>query len=198
MNTARASLGPGHFQRLYDAGSDPWRFRSSEYEQAKYRTTVASLGTRRFRFGFEAGCSIGVLTRLLAEHCDALLAVDIVEAPLAAARATCSDQPQVRFQQMQIPRQWPNETFDLIVLSEVLYFLSPTDITATADRVVATLDQAGIVLLVNWCGRADDPCTGDEAARIFMDRTSQSLSVQAHHRTTDYRLDILRRHCGQP
>ena len=70
MNPSRSSLGPEHFQRLYDASSDPWQFRSSQYEQAKYRATIASLGTRRFRSGFEAGCSIGVLTRLLAERCE--------------------------------------------------------------------------------------------------------------------------------
>ena len=125
MNGGHESRDAAHFRRIYDADPDPWRFRTSVYEQAKYRRTIASLGDRRFRSGFEAGCSIGVLTRLLADRCDRLLAVDIVDAPLSAARKACADQPWVRFEQKQVPDEWPDELFDLIVLSEVLYFLSP-------------------------------------------------------------------------
>ena len=68
------------------------------------------------------------------------------------------------FQQMQVPSEWPDEMFDRIVRSEALHFLSPSDIATMADRVYATLDENGIVLLVNWRGRSGDPCTGDEAA----------------------------------
>ena len=193
MNGDHKSRDSAHFQRIYDTSPDPWRFRTSEYEQAKYRRTVASLGVRRFRSGFEAGCSIGVLTRLLADRCDRLLAVDIVDAPLAVARKACLDQPWVRFEQKRLPDEWPDELFDLIVLSEVLYFLSPADITKMADRVCATLDEEGIVLLVNWRGRSDDPCTGDEAAGIFIDRAQRWLTARTQHLEDAYRLDVLSR-----
>jgi 2-polyprenyl-3-methyl-5-hydroxy-6-metoxy-1,4-benzoquinol methylase len=193
MNGQRATLGADHFQRLYDASPDPWRFGSSKYEQAKYRRTVASLSSRRFRSGFEAGCSVGVLTRMLATHCDTLFAVDIVEAPLQAARSACADQSWVRFAQMQIPGQWPTATFDLIVLSEVLYFLSPADVARAADRVIDTLEPGGIVLLVNWRGRSSDPCTGDEAAEVFINRSLRALSLETHYHEPAYRLDALRR-----
>ena len=36
-------------------------------------------------------------------------------------------------------------------------FLSPADIAKVADRVCATLDEEGNVLLVNWRGRSADP-----------------------------------------
>ena len=114
------------------ASMTPVRIRGSfvraNMNSAKYHTTIASLGGRHFRSGFEAGCSIGELSCMLAGRCDALLAVDIVEAPLSAARSVCAEQPWVRFAQMEVPRQWPDDMFDLIVLSEVLYFLSPQDI----------------------------------------------------------------------
>jgi SAM-dependent methyltransferase len=196
MSTHRESHGAAHFQRLYEADPDPWHFRTSAYEQAKYHRSIASLEDRRFRSGFEAGCSIGVLTRLLATRCDALLAVDLIETPLATARKACADQPWVRFRQMQVPGEWPDETFDLIVLSEVLYFLSPADIAAVADRVCATLELDGIVLLVNWRGRSGDPCTGDEAAAFFMDRAKRWLSLRRQHQEAAYRLDLLCRRSG--
>jgi hypothetical protein len=180
-----------HFRRLYDANPDPWQFRSSAYEQAKYQRTIAALAGRSFCSGFEVGCSIGVLTRRLAAQCDALLAVDIVEAPLATARATCADQPWVRFQRMRVPDAWPDGMFDLIVLSEVLYFLSPADIATVADHVRATLAPRGVALLVNWRGRSGDPCTGDEAASIFIDRTRGWLESRAGYVEEPYRLDLL-------
>jgi hypothetical protein len=193
MNSDHESRDAAHFQRIYEASPDPWRFRTSVYEQAKYRRTVASLGDRRFRSGLEAGCSIGVLTRLLAGRCDRLLAVDIVDAPLSLARKACADQPWVRFEQKQLPDEWPGELFDLIVLSEVLYFLSPADIAKVADLVCATLDEEGMVLSVNWRGRSDDPTNGDEAAGIFIDRAARCLSVRMQHHEDMYRLDLLSR-----
>jgi 2-polyprenyl-3-methyl-5-hydroxy-6-metoxy-1,4-benzoquinol methylase len=192
MIAPRASRDAHHFQRLYDASTDPWQIRSSEYERAKYRTTIASLGGKRFRSGFEVGCSIGELTCMLADYCDALLAVDIVEAPLRAACNVCAEQPWVRFAQMEVPRQWPDDMFDLIVLSEVLYFLSPEDIIRVADHVADALVPQGTVLLVNWCGRTDDPCTGDQAAAIFIGRVQNFLSPRLQYCEGDaYRLDLL-------
>ncbi|HEX2942758.1 MAG TPA: class I SAM-dependent methyltransferase, partial [Rhodopila sp.] len=137
----------------------------------------------------EVGCSIGVLTRLLAAQCDSLLGVDIVEEPLAAARARCADQPWVRFQRLHVPQSWPDGQFDLIVLSEVLYFLSAADIDRCARHVAASLSPAGTVVLVNWLGQADDPTTGHEAAERFI--ASSGLPVIRQEQTSGYRLDLL-------
>jgi SAM-dependent methyltransferase len=183
------SRDAAHFQSMYDA--DPWHFRTSDYEQAKYRRSLEALPPRRFGSAFEVGCSIGVLTQLLAPRCNALLGVDIVEQPLGAARAACADQPWVRFQRMQVPGDWPDEVFDLIVLSEVLYFLSRREVGAVAERVRSTLDPNGLVLLVNWRGRSGDPCTGDEAAQLFIDRSSAGLEPTVQYQTDTYRLDLL-------
>jgi hypothetical protein len=180
-----------HFRRLYARSADPWAFRTSAYEKEKYRFTIAALSERRFRSGFEPGCSIGVLTRMLAGRCENLLAADIIEEPLQTARAFCDDLPWVRFVRMRIPAEWPDDCFDLIVLSEVLYFLSPRDIAAVASRVLAALDTEGAVLSVNWRGRGDDPCGGDEAATIFLNETHPSLRVASCYHTPSYRIDSL-------
>ena len=196
MNDNRKSLGRVHFEQLYEANEDPWRFRTSGYEQAKYHTTIEALTDRCFRSALEIGCSIGEMTRLLAPRCKSVLAVDIIEQPLTAARATCADQPWVRFARMQVPQEWPDGTFDLIVLSEVLYFLSPTDVAAVAARAASSLALDGVVLLVNWTGRSADPCTGQEAAGLFIERTREWLEPQIHVDGVGYRLDLLgRRQC---
>jgi cyclopropane fatty-acyl-phospholipid synthase-like methyltransferase len=193
LNIHRGSLGPAHFQRLYEADPDPWHFRTSDYEQTKYRQSIAALDAGHFHSGFEVGCSVGVMTRLLAPRCDALLAVDIVEQPLVAARETCADQSWVRFERMRVPHEWPDDVFDLIVLSEVLYFLSPADVGAMVYRTAASLRPNGRVLMVNWSGRSDDPCPGEEAASVFIQRTPGWLRPLHHHRGAGYRLDVLAR-----
>ena len=186
-----ASHDAEHFRQLYARSADPWAFRTSTYEQAKYRRTIATLGERRFRSGFEPGCSIGVLTRMLARCCDALLAADIVEEPLHTARDFCQDLPWVRFVRMRIPTEWPDGRFDLIVLSEVLYFLAPQDIATVAACVLTALDPDGVVLSVNWRGCGDDPCGGDEAATIFLAETHSLLRVACYCHVPSYRIDVL-------
>jgi 2-polyprenyl-3-methyl-5-hydroxy-6-metoxy-1,4-benzoquinol methylase len=180
-----------HFEHLYQSNSDPWDFKTSPYEQTKYRQTLSALGDRRFQSGLEVGCSIGVLTHMLAHQCDALLGLDIVEAPLQAARSRCAGFPHVHFRRMHVPAQWPPNRFDLIVLSEVLYFLSQADIDRCAAHVRTGLLPNATVVLVNWLGQTDDPLSGDDAANRFIAATAGALSVSSHSRHQGYRLDVL-------
>ena len=183
------SLPPAYFDALYAREPDPWRFATSEYEQAKYAATLEALPRARFASAFEAGCSIGVLTAQLARRCDALLAVDVADAALDQARRACADQPQVRFARMQAPSEWPAGRFDLIVLSEVLYYMSREDVARTADATRASLVPGGLALLVHWTGPTNYPLTADQAAETFFARAT--LTPVAASRTAEYRLDLL-------
>jgi 2-polyprenyl-3-methyl-5-hydroxy-6-metoxy-1,4-benzoquinol methylase len=187
----KRSRGQDHFKRLYELSSDPWDLGGSSYEAAKYQHTVDMLGDRHFTAGLEVGCSVGVLTRRLASRCDALLAVDIVEEPLRLAQARCADLRQVRFERMRAPQEWPNQIFDLVVLSEVLYFLSPGDIKYCSHRVVASTTPNAILLLVNWLGQTDDPITGHEAADGFIRAVDGRFRVDRAEQTDRYRIDQL-------
>ena len=188
MTQSRSS---DHFQRLYQANPDPWGFKTSPYEQDKYQQTISALGTRRFTSGLEVGCSIGVLTHMLAPRCDRLLGVDIVETPLQEARSRCTDNPHVRFAQMRVPDDWPADRFDLIVFSEVLYFLAVEDIERCADRVRSSLLPDAMVVLVNWLGQTAAPTPGAQAAERFMQATSDVLTPVQRETYAKYRLDVL-------
>jgi predicted TPR repeat methyltransferase len=191
MTNGSRSFDPSYFDRLYREKADPWNFASSEYERRKYAATLEALGSRHFQSVFEVGCSIGILTRQLADRCDSLLAIDVAQAALAKARHNCADLPQVTIQRMRIPHEWPARKFDLILLSEVLYFLSLDDIAATAAHSLASLEQGGVVLLVHWTGATDYPCRGDEAVGHYLIECGQGLISTAHHREPEYRLDLL-------
>ena len=181
------------FERIYARGDDPWEFEGSAYEIAKYDETLAALPRPRFACGLEVGCSIGVQTRRLAERCDSLLALDVAPSAVARARSRCADLPHVTVREAQVPRDWPPGTYDLIVLSEVLYFLDRDDLAGLARLVLGGLRADGAVLLVNWTGQTDTPTTGDEAARIVLAGTAPRLAVRLHRQCEGYRLDLLGR-----
>ena len=190
------TLQPGYFERLYRDDPDPWRFATSSYEREKYAATVAALPRARFARGFEVGCSIGVLTRQLAAHCDRLLAVDVAETALAQARERCADLDQVAFARMAVPGEWPSQEqaggrFDLVLFSEVLYYLGLDGIAEAARRTLACLEPGGAVLLVNWRGPTDGACTGEEAADRFIAACGRAVRRTRLERAERYRLDVL-------
>ena len=198
MTRRIASIDPGYFDALYGADPDPWRFASSDYERAKYAATMAALPPRRFAAGLEVGCSIGVLTSQIAQRCDTLLALDVAEAALAQARARCAPAHHtgLRFERRAVPGDWPDGRFDLIMFSEVLYYLDASDLRETARLAVATLQPGGCMLLVHYLGETDYPATGDEAAEGFVAACGLSPALQV--REPEYRIDRLERSASQP
>lgn len=193
MSRKTNSLPPEYFDALYAANPDPWRFASSDYEQEKYGHTLKALARDRYSCALELGCSIGVLTTQLAKRCDSLLAVDAAEAALIQARDRCAAQDWVTFRRMRAPDEWPQGRFDLILLSEVVYYLEPTDVVRLAQQVKQSLMPAGELLLVHWTGETDYPLSGDDAAEQFIAAASGFAHVVKSERAEKFRLDLLGR-----
>ncbi len=187
------TLGRDHFEALYAARSDPWRLATSDYERAKYAATLAALPRARYERGMEIGCALGILTTELGRRCDDLLAVEPVASALQQARARNAGQPRIRFDGLFVPAQWPDEHFDLIVLSEVIDYLGAGDIVLLADRVGETLDPGGDLIMVHWVGKKGATSAGDEASDRFIAVAADRLAVLRQDRNRDYRLDLLRR-----
>ena len=180
-----------YFETFYERGPDPWGFSTSPYERAKYAATLAALPRERYRSGFEVGCSIGVMTDLLARRCDRLLAVEPVTAALDAARARNAGHDHVRLAPMFVPGQWPDERFDLVVLSEVLDYLGAADLDRLAERLHAT--AVGDVVLVHWIGKKRAGPSEAEASEQLIAATAGWLGLARQERNADYRLDVLTR-----
>ncbi len=190
MNAPK-TLTPEYFDEVYAANEDPWNFRSSEYEAAKYAATLAALPREKYENAFEIGCSIGVLTEKLAERCGNLLAVDVSEKALEQARRRCENLSNVRLFKMRMPDEFPAETFDLILISEVGYYLAPEDWQTAMDKVFARLAGGGHVALVHWTPPVDDyPQTGDQVHDSFAARAAGKLRNLKSNRTEKYRLDV--------
>lgn len=157
-------MNPEYFDRMYAESPDPWGFTTRWYERRKVALTLASLSQERYESCFEPGCSIGVLTEQLARRCDHVIATDIADSALASAdsRLTTGGVTNVELRQWALGEQWPEETFDLIVLSEVGYYIAPVDAAQVVANAVGHLGSAGTLLSAHWRRPvAEYPSDGD-------------------------------------
>ena len=190
------SLGSRYFDDVYRANPDPWGFATSPYEAAKYAATLAALPRPHYPTAFEAGCSIGVLTAQLASRCGQLLSADISERALAAARERCVGLENVRFEQRTLPSEFPGGSFDLILVSEVGYYLAMPDLLAFRERAIRGLAPAGHLLLVHWTPLVHDyPLTGHEVHKTFLASAAPGGPIKhlAGRQEEKYRLDLFER-----
>jgi len=143
MNTA------DYFTALYQR-PDPFGYRERWYEARKRALTLACLPAQRYRCGWELGCSNGVLTAELATRCDTLLGTDLSADALADAARSTQRCDNVDLQQARHPDQWPPGRFDLIVVSEVGYYLTPQEVVTMAGKLRASLTEDGLLLACHW------------------------------------------------
>jgi SAM-dependent methyltransferase len=181
------SLPGSYFDDLYAAADDPWSLRSRWYEQRKYALTTAVLPRRRYAQAVEVGCSVGELTAALAQRCDRLTGWDVSAAAVDRARRRTAELPGVRIEQRALPAD-PLPPCDLVVLSEVLYYLDPGDLLAAVRAVRTAVLPGGTVLAVHWRHAVSDyPQTGDAVHAVL--RRELDWSRVAVHEETDFLLD---------
>jgi SAM-dependent methyltransferase len=180
MSTTRShsgSLLPSYFEAKYQENIDPWRFRTSAYERDKFQATLEAFARPRYQSGLEIGCAIGVLSALIASRCERLVAVD--GSFTAIDEASRQQLPNVRFLKAFLPDEFPDGMFDLIVLSEVIYYFSELDLKTLAEKCLASLQPTAEMILCHWLGETDYPLTGRQASDLF----AQSLARRRPRRT---------------
>lgn len=191
------TLPAAYFDRMYSGSDDPWGFASRWYERRKRAATCAALLRERYADAFEPGCSVGVLTADLAARCDRLLATDVSDRALELARRRVGAGPAVELARLAVPDEWPeHRSFDLVVVSELGYYLDPSALDRLADRAAASLTAGGELLLCHWRHPVDDyPLRGDDVHERVRARTG--LPVAVSHVEPDFRLEVLVRAAGR-
>lgn len=178
-----------HFDELHTRSDDPWSVRTRWYERRKRAVTVASLPRERFARALEIGCSIGELSAELVERCERLLAVDGSESAVAAARDRLRESPAATVRQLHVPTEWPPSHYDLVVISELAYYLSEGEWRTTIRRCIESLDAGGVILLCHWLGTSDDFVqTGEQVHRVFHEESGLDATVT--HRESDFLLEV--------
>ncbi|HEA29186.1 MAG TPA: methyltransferase domain-containing protein [Leeuwenhoekiella sp.] len=164
---AAQALDKEYFDTLYQKQEDPWNFEHSTYENDKYNKTLEVLNPA-YKSVLEIGCSVGVLTEKLAARCTKLLAVDISEKPLEIAKKRCKNQPQVTFNVLDVSDDFPKRKYDLILISEMGYYLTEEKLINLYENCQKHLENQGQLLLVHWTGYVEEyPLSGKEVHRLF-------------------------------
>lgn len=188
------SLATAYFDRMYAQSPDPWGFRDRWYERRKRALTLAALPRRQYRSAFEPGCSIGELTVELAGRCDRLLAVDVAADAVTRARTRVAPHPWVAVRQWGLPRL-PDEPVDLLVLSEVAYYLDPDEWAALLPRLPRALTAGGDLVAVHWRHPVPEyPQTGDAVHAALAG--APGLARVSAHVETDFLLEVYTRTGG--
>jgi cyclopropane fatty-acyl-phospholipid synthase-like methyltransferase len=187
-----SSVPREYFEGLYRASADPWSFETSSYEKAKYEATLEALGDSCGNL-LEIGCSIGVLTQLLAPRCRHVLALDVVGKALSLARKRCRHETNVEFRNLAVPQELPPGLFDEILLSEVAYYWNEKDLDRFIEWLPSALSAKGRCILVHWAGETDYPLTADEVHNRMIAGVNRVLHLTQSMRKPEYRLDVLSR-----
>jgi LmbE family N-acetylglucosaminyl deacetylase len=180
------------FADIYDGGTDPWGVTTSWYERRKRAVALGSLPRERYGLAVEPACGQGAFTRELAARCDRVVAFDPVPAALRQARAVTAQLPNVLVRHGLLPDDLPAEPTDLVVFSEILYYLGDADLAATVDGAVAALRPGGHLLAVHWLPwAAEAPRDGMAAHRVLL--AHPGLTRVVEHMDEDFVLHVLGR-----
>lgn len=191
------------FERIYQAHQDPWRCESNWRERAKYARTIGVLGARRYRRALEVGSGIGVLTHELSRRCDAVVALEPSTTALSRAALRLRGSPNVEFVQGALPGGLPAGPFDLVVCSEVLYYLNERLLNQSLGEIERRLAAGGTLITVHYapsrCSRLlsrvrrrgsphpPAPLSGERVHELLRKHTRLGQSIHERHST--YLLD---------
>lgn len=143
-----------YFDQLYQDNDDPWHYQQRWYEQRKRQLCLAALPQAQFQRVLEIGCSNGIFSELLAPRCQQLICVDAHRRAVELAQARLARFAHVQVRQQRVPETHleleNGGLFDLIILSEVAYYLRPAELVQLMQQLQQCLSADGTLLACHW------------------------------------------------
>lgn len=144
--------------RQFGRRLDPFNYEHSEYERLRFNALLETIKRLNFEKVLEAGCAEGHFTARLVHCAKEVTALDI--SPVALERVQ-KRAPEAHFIKADLLRWKPplKERYDLIVLSDVLYYLErplvQLEFESLFGRIASWLTETGHIILADGFG--DDP-----------------------------------------
>lgn len=169
----RRLLGKGwsriDFQSRYaDASTDAWGYADCSRHAFRFRKIIEAIPATRFSTILEVGCAEGELTKRLAERAEHVVACDLSPEAITRARDNCSGLGNVKFSVTDIRTEHLDSEFDLCVLSDVLYYMTPIEIRSLLVGLFSLITPDGLLLFANeWQSSYRDLTAPEEILRLF-------------------------------
>ncbi|MGY4287802.1 peptidoglycan/xylan/chitin deacetylase (PgdA/CDA1 family) [Bradyrhizobium sp. LM2.7] len=195
-DTARKQFWEDLFEQ-----EDPWNY-GSPYEQEKYTRQLELLPDQPVDHALELACAEGHFTRQLARRVRRLRAADISTKALDRARVRCNGHQNIEFCQLDLSADPLPLDIDLIVCSEVLYYLDDeAELESVAKRLVQALRPGGYLVATHTFVLKDNmsrtgldwesPYGAETITRII--QGVPGLALETSIETELYRIDRFRR-----
>ena len=187
--------GPPDFDAYYRANPDPWDVGTSAYERRKRAVVLACLRRERYGLAWDPACGTGHLTADLASRCDRVVASDASATASRIAAERCAGLA-VQVDHRALPEAPAVDVrADLVVLSEVFYYLPDTVRAATLALVDARAARTAEVVAVHWDGAPDDAWLSGPAAQleVVSQLAARGWVHRIHHDDDGFLLDTLTR-----
>lgn len=163
VNAEATTYSESYFDALYQDNTDPWQYQTRWYEKRKRDLCLAVLPQAKYGRAIELGCGNGVFSELLAQRCQSLLSIDGNKQAVQLAQQRLANLSHIRVIQGVIPNvlftidsalsdkpSTLSPPFDLIVISEILYYLSAVDIDTVTAWIGQNLAAGGTLLCCHW------------------------------------------------
>lgn len=205
-----------YFEALYRDSNDPWQYQTRWYEQRKRDMCLAILPQDTYANAIELGCGNGVFSHLLTHRCQALLSIDGNHSAVQLARQRLIEAPHTKVLKGVIPdvllalqNEGPpapsisqladapthRPPYDLIVISEVLYYLSARMLTTVIAWIQQNIAAGGTLLCCHWRYDIEGfALTGETVHQRLQQAFNQEYKVSFTHQSqlvdSDFLLDI--------
>jgi SAM-dependent methyltransferase len=144
------------FDLKFRGNVDPWNYRHSRFEHQKRKVLIEACGCAKRGRGLELACANGETTRELSQLCLKLTAIDGSPTALAEAQRRHGHIQGLKFLRASLPTEMPKGPFDLIVVSEIAYYLRSHDLARLARNLPYALAPGGRVIVLDHRRRFPD------------------------------------------
>lgn len=173
------------FDAKFAGNDDPWRTFDDADEALKRRAILHAMGPEPWGRVIELAAGNGSNSAAIAPRARRLDATEATASGTAlVAKAIASRGKRARAIRLAVPARLPRPAYDIALVAELLYYLTPRAMAQTARDVAAALRPGGTLVLAHH--RVDYPDFAQHAAHIqrrFLAATGARWRVRVARRT---------------
>ena len=178
---------PAHVfhDRYAQSEKDAWGYLGSAAHEHRCRLILELLPQASAGTALEVGCPEGFITKSLAQRFDRVIDCDLSDIAVDRARRYCGDALHVEFHAQDIRSGIPAHDVQVCLVSDVLYYLSPREISSFAMELASRMNSAGQMVFANEWNRSYRDLTHPEKACQVILNTGRWTKLSFEQKSVD-------------